>query len=802
LNFIEIFNGPIANRPKVINLPHKLLLFLGMAISVAAQTPLTLQQAGSRIQPDSTPAYDGKDVVVSGRVSSLPLSVSDSYYLPIQDDAAYGLLLQGSDHQFQGFEPGDWVEVQGIISKRGGVPVLLPHDIRRLSRAAPPSPKVVKPAELASFRYFGVLVTTESIVRSSGENAGGDIIVIGEKGKEVTIFLPRARRDSSSQLSAFRTGDRIRVIGISNQYCTLPPYDRFFQILIPSPASVVILEKAWMIRPPFLLASVLLFSMLLGIWWIRERRMAALRRQMRALNALGEEVIGATSPAEILRRLTLTLPELSNASGIGMYILARGTQTLETVHSARSAGEFIDLNAPEGALAAGITSCFRNRTLVAVHDTRRSPFFQKEDLTSSPRSVLFVPMLAHSELVGVMELHHRDRFHYFSQGEQAAMQHLANQVATALRLQDQHSIREQLFRSEKVAASGQLISDVASELRLPLESIESLASTVRSRQNGNANQELQTIAEQARRASEIVARLVSFARIEQSEAEPVDVNALLSEVLKFRVPEGNAAGIEIRSQLAPKRAMVMGSRGQLEQVLVNLLADAEKAAVEAREKTIAVSTSLLARRVLVEIAYPARSSEFQRTDGLDSDHAGSGALGLGVCRGIVQSHGGEFRVVHVSSTQARFDIELPVVETRRLGVASGTEPQGGSRQLTVLIVEPDNSIQRQLVQLLGVRGDRVVPVSSAEEGADLAQRMRFDMAICAVRLPGLNWVEFFERVRNQVGGFVLVTDGVDTDLARAFQGGEGFVLSKPIDEAEVHRICRMIEERAALGARD
>ena len=112
------------------------------------------------------------------------------------------------------------------------------------------------------------------------------------------------------------------------------------------------------------------------------------------------------------------------------------------------------------------------------------------------------------------------------------------------------------------------------------------------------------------------------------------------------------------------------------------------------------------------------------------------------------------------------------------------------------IVEPDSGIQRQLVQLLGVRGDRVVPVASAEEGADLAQRMRFDMAICAVRLPGLNWVEFFERVRHQVASFVLVTDGLDTDLARALQGGEGFVLSKPIDEAEVHRICRTVEERA------
>jgi len=56
-----------------------------------------------------------------------------------------------------------------------------------------------------------VLVTTESTVASSGENAGGDTIVIGEKGKEVTIFFPEHGALPVLQLTAFRTGDRIRV---------------------------------------------------------------------------------------------------------------------------------------------------------------------------------------------------------------------------------------------------------------------------------------------------------------------------------------------------------------------------------------------------------------------------------------------------------------------------------------------------------------------------------------------------------------------------------------------------------------
>jgi hypothetical protein len=45
---------------------------------------------------------------------------------------------------------------------------------------------------------------------------------------------------------------------------------------------------------------------------------------------------------------------------------------------------------------------------------------------------------------------------------------------------------------------------------------------------------------------------------------------------------------------------------------------------------------------------------------------------------------------------------------------------------------------------------------------------------------------------------VLLTEGYDADLARAFQGGEGYVLSKPVDASELLRICETVGERAAV----
>jgi signal transduction histidine kinase len=763
---------------------------------------LTLEQAGSRAGGDRVPAYEGHDVVVSGQVSAKPIWIADSYYVAIQDESFFGLLLRPEIPQLPDLQPGDWVEARGLIAKRGGLPILVPQSVRRLRQGMPPAPKAITPLDLAGFRYMGVLVTLETIINGENRNGGGDLLLIGPSASELNVFLPRTRRDAGPQLSGFRVGDRIRVTGIASQYCTLPPYDRYFQLLIPTPAAVAVLSRGWVIQPPVLLAALILAGALAIIWWFRERRMATLRKQMRMLHSLGEQVIGATSSTEILRRLMLNLSALSNATGVGLYIHNRATKTLDGVRSNNTLVDSIDPEAPAGALASGIAACYRSHTLIAIPDIRRSQYFPKEDTVFAPRSVLLVPMFAQTELIGVLEIHHSRRFHYFSRGEQAAMQHLANQIATALKLQEQHSVREQLFRSEKLAAAGQLISDVANELRSPLQSIATLANALAARNGDSNHTELESITTEASRASEIVSRLVSFATVEQAQAEPLDLNAILAGLLKFRAPEWKAKGVEINAQLAVKRAIVLGSPAQLEQVLLNLLVDAEKSAAEARERLITVSSSLLAKRVLVEIAYPLRSPDTRgdSTDG-GGDHAGSGALGLGVCRSIIESHGGEFRVVRTSPAQARFDIELPVIEARQTGSGS-SELTEAIRQLTALVVEPDTKVQRHLVQMLANRGDRVVPVSSAEEALDIVDRLRFDMVICAVRLPGLNWVAFCERVRLRVGGFVLLTDAYNSDVGRAFRNSEGFVLTKPVEEADLHRICRAVEDRTSLLIRE
>ena len=89
----------------------------------------------------------------------------------------------------------------------------------------------------------------------------------------------------------------------------------------------------------------------------------------------------------------------------------------------------------------------------------------------------------------------------------------------------------------------------------------------------------------------------------------------------------------------------------------------------------------------------------------------------------------------------------------------------------------------------------MIPAPGAEGGAELVQRLRFDIVFCAVRLPGLNWIEFSESIRNEVGAFVLLTEGFDFELSRGLLSTESYILSKPVLEPELDQVLATVEAR-------
>ena len=775
------------------------LIALATAVALAAQpAKLSLEAAGSRRPPSYAPVFEGQQISVEGVVAARSIHLRDYSHLVIEDGSSRGLTLEGSDELFAAMEPGDHVGVDGLLVNRAGLPVLQPKNIYIIGRVAPPLARRTTVSELNGFGLLGTLIVVESYVIATGDNSGGDVILIGSPREvPIRVFLPRDSRSNGIGLSRLAPGDRVSVIGFSSQYCPVPPHDRFFQILIGDASAVKLLERGWIVPPEGVLLGLIVVGLALGLWWIRERAMSDQRSRLRAMTTLAEEAISATSPAEISKKLHDTLAKMLRASDVCLYLYNKSMGTLDRVPTASDPEpRSLSIQTPAGQFASAVALSFRNRTLLHVPDMGNSPILQGEPDEDLPKAVLFVPMFAQHDLLGMMVIKYSTKRRSTGVDEQVSLQHLANQIATSLKLQEQQSMREQLLRSEKMAAAGQLISGVANELRRPLDAIDRLASRILMvRPAVLPEDDLREISFEAHRGSEIVRRLVSFVDPEQTETKPLNVNGVLSSLMEFREREWNLKGLQARDNLPEGSLLVLGNQSQIEQVMLNLLVHAEQSLTGAPVKTISVSSRVIGRHVRITIDYSDHTQDAGQGDPFDDQPSGSD-LGLQVCRAIVQGHGGEIRLLRNLSTGARFEVELPLHQYSQRGLDDTIDAsRRANHSLTILIVEPEVPTQRMLLGFLSARGHRVVPVSSAEEATEMAQRLRFDIAFCSVRLAGMNWVEFFDRTRRLIGAFVLMAEGQDPEISRAFKGGEGFLLSKPVDELETQRLLVTIEER-------
>ncbi|MEO5923997.1 MAG: GAF domain-containing protein [Bryobacteraceae bacterium] len=523
----------------------------------------------------------------------------------------------------------------------------------------------------------------------------------------------------------------------------------------------------------------------LVMWWLRTQRLNQQRQATRALYALSEEVIAASTPSGIAEKLADALPQLMESATAHLYLIQRDTQKLNRVATNGSpAAE---------ALTDAVTTCFRNRTLLMVPDTRNNSLVKNVSETL-PRSVLLLPLVSHEEALGVMQIDRTDRAGAFALEDQAAAQHLANQVASALKLQEQKALREQLFRGEKLAAAGHMIAGIAGELRSPIDSISKMSadiSAILKRRDDIPSVEagLERVLGESKRAKEILSRLSSFTGEANSAPRHLDLGAMLRKLAEFREPAWQELGLQGQRKFDAGSVSVLGAEGQLEQVFLTLLMDVERRASNSTTREVFLKTNEASGNVRVEIGYslPAgmepESGEAEMQDG---------ALSLDVCSGIAQTHGGEIKV-HRRPGVFAYEVLLPSVG-RVMDAPRATEVAQDVRPLTLMLVDHEPGASRPLLKLLSSRGHRVVPVAG-EEAVDVAPRLRFDAVFWTARAGRGGWSEFLDRVKASVGTFVLISDGYNQELATSLEQSGGFLLARPVEEASLDRILGEIGGR-------
>ena len=227
-------------------------------------------------------------------------------------------------------------------------------------------------------------------------------------------------------------------------------------------------------------------------------------------------------------------------------------------------------------------------------------------------------------------------------------------------------LREQLIHSERLSAVGQLVSGVAHELNNPLQSVVGFAELLldNERREG-ARVDLERIKCEAMRAARIVRNLLSFVRGTPGSRTNEDMNAIVEATLALRRYELSTANIGIEEQYGENLPLVSVNREEIQQVLLNLLLNAEHAMMRHRGSgTLRVRTSATEGHVQVEVADdgPGVSPElagkiFEPFFSTKEVGEGTG-LGLSIALGIASAHGGSLELVP-SQSGACFVLTIP-----------------------------------------------------------------------------------------------------------------------------------------------
>jgi len=318
----------------------------------------------------------------------------------------------------------------------------------------------------------------------------------------------------------------------------------------------------------------------------------------------------------------------------------------------------------------------------------------------------------------------------------------------------QRLVQSKLLQTEKMAGLGQLVSGIAHELNNPLTSIIGYSQLLLGRRL-TAPQEAdgRLIHQEAERAARIVKNLLLFAREARPERRSVNLNEIVERTLALRNYELRVENIELSQDLAQDLPPVVADPAQLQQVLLNLLVNAEQAIRQGSgEGNIRVRTRKTPRgRVSFEIldSGPGIPQEiipriFDPFFSTKPSGAGTG-LGLSITCGIVKEHGGEISVQSQLGHGAKFTVELPAAAHEappssappaHRGVAP--VPTRTARSERVLVVEDEPTVAHLIADVLGEDGHKVEIVLDGRDGLDRAAAGNYALIICDLRMPHLD----------------------------------------------------------------
>jgi signal transduction histidine kinase len=388
---------------------------------------------------------------------------------------------------------------------------------------------------------------------------------------------------------------------------------------------------------------------------------------------------------------------------------------------------------------------------------------------------------------------------------------LVRDVSERKKLDDEtRDIYHQLLQAEKMAALGQTVSGVAHELNNPLATILSWAERLSQRTTLEepVRRGLETILSESERAARIVRNLLTFARKRQTTRAMVDVNQVVRETLALRAYEQRVTNITVIDALAAGLPNVFADGHQVQQVLLNLVINAEQAMLSANGRGVLVVRTWHdadQESVILEINDdgPGIPDDLQPKifePFFTTKEVGKGTgLGLSVAYAIVQEHGGRIRLESRPNIGASFYVELPVTGAK-LAPAFATRaqlegPVEAVAGASILLVEDEAKLASAVAEALRDAGYIVDHAPDGEEALNKVGAQSFDLVICDLKMPRVDGMAFYRMLSAAAPGLatrvIFVTgDVAGTDAEKFLEESGCRWLAKPFRLGDLLRAVR------------
>jgi PAS domain S-box-containing protein len=244
------------------------------------------------------------------------------------------------------------------------------------------------------------------------------------------------------------------------------------------------------------------------------------------------------------------------------------------------------------------------------------------------------------------------------------------QVVSVRNVSTDRRMAEQLRTTEKMVALGELVGGVAHEINNPLTGISAFAQMLLEETlTDDQRESVRLIKQESDRAKTVIRDLLIFARTTEHGSGPVDVNDVIEHALRLRAYPLRQTGVELLLELDPSAPRVRGDSQKLQQVLLNIIGNAEFAMHAVPVRRLTLRTRADAQAVHIEaidtgtgMPPDVRRRIFEPFFTTKTEGVGTG-LGLSVSYGIVQAHGGTIDVHSEAGVGTSVSISLPLSDS-------------------------------------------------------------------------------------------------------------------------------------------